>query len=85
MPALRAGRSMVRCRPAGQALIALPRCLRAAEPQPEREFLPGHALPAGDYQQGGLEFVDLYAGPGHQREGGGEVGGVHVVFAVFHH
>jgi hypothetical protein len=85
MPVLRVRLSLVRCRPDGQPLIALPRRLRAAQAQPEREFLPGHPLGTGDDQQRGLELVDLRANLGHQRQSGGQVGDVHVIFAVLEH
>ncbi len=50
--------------------MALPRCLRAAKAQAERQLLPGHSLAAGDQQQGGFELVDLCADQGHQRQRG---------------
>jgi len=76
---------VVRCRPGGQALVALPGRLRAAQAHPEGELLPGHALCTGDDQQRGLEFVDLRPNPGHQGQGGGQVSGAHILFAVLYH
>jgi hypothetical protein len=75
---------MVWCCPEGQALVALPRCLRAAQAQPECQFLPGHSPGAGDRQQGGFELVNLCADPGHQRQRSGQVGSVHGILAVLH-
>ena len=77
-------RSMAWCRSAGQALISLPRCLRAAQAEPERHLLPGHSLTAGDQQQGLFELVDLCADLGHKRQRGGQVASVQGILTVLH-
>lgn len=72
----------VGCSTAGQSFVALPGCLRSAEPEAEGDLLPRHAAATCHLEKSGFEFVHLAANHRDKAQCGGDVGVVHLRLSV---